>query len=241
MRNKNGKFKSLENFIKRVNPKDINKLQLEGLVKAGAFDELCNNRSSLFNSIPKLIQVNKKTWEEKESMQNNLFESDTDRNFETFNLEKGEEWSKNQILMNEFFSIGFYMSDHPLKEYNNYLRNSNTISFNEFMNGNDSSGIVAGTIMSIQEKKSIKGNPFAIIKFSDLNGEFELFLFSDLLIEKRNELKASNSFVLTLQKDNQNNGSINTRINIRNIVSIGDLVNTVHEKVTIEIKISLTL
>ena len=119
------------------------------------------------------------------------------------------------------------MSDHPLKEYNNYLRNSNTISFNEFMNGNDSSGIVAGTIMSIQEKKSIKGNPFAIIKFSDLNGEFELFLFSDLLIEKRNELKASNSFVLTLQKDNQNNGSINTRINIRNIVSIGDLVNTV--------------
>ena len=104
------------------------------------------------------------------------------------------------------------------------------------MNGNDSSGIVAGTIMSIQEKKSIKGNPFAIIKFSDLNGEFELYLFSDLLIEKRNELKASNSFVLTLQKDNQNNGSINTRINIRNIVSIGDLVNTVHEKVTIEIK-----
>ena len=43
----NGKFSSIKDFIKRVNPKDINKLQLEGLVKAGAFDELNNNRQSL--------------------------------------------------------------------------------------------------------------------------------------------------------------------------------------------------
>ena len=50
-RKKNGDFKSLEDFIKRVKPKSINKLQLEGLVKAGAFDELCKNRSfTLFNS-----------------------------------------------------------------------------------------------------------------------------------------------------------------------------------------------
>ena len=35
----NGEFKSINNFINRLNPKDINKLQLEGLVKAGAFDQ----------------------------------------------------------------------------------------------------------------------------------------------------------------------------------------------------------
>ena len=74
-RNKNGKFKSLEDFISRVNPKDINKLQLEGLVKAGAFDDLCADRSSLFHSIPKLIQTNKSNWEEKNSMQTNLFQN----------------------------------------------------------------------------------------------------------------------------------------------------------------------
>ena len=37
---KNGKFTSINDFLKRVNPKDMNKLQLEGLVKAGAFDNL---------------------------------------------------------------------------------------------------------------------------------------------------------------------------------------------------------
>ena len=45
----NGPFKSIKDFLNRVNPKDINKLQLEGLVKAGAFDNLNINRQSLFN------------------------------------------------------------------------------------------------------------------------------------------------------------------------------------------------
>ena len=58
-REKNGKFKSLMDFTKRVNPKDINKLQLEGLVKSGAFDKLEINRKGIFSSIPKLIQLNK--------------------------------------------------------------------------------------------------------------------------------------------------------------------------------------
>ena len=234
-REKNGKFASISEFIKRVNPKDINKLQLEGLVKAGAFDELCKSRSSLFDSIPKLIQLNKSIWEEKNSMQNNLFQENSDNNIEIFNLNKNKEWSNNEILMNEFNSIGFYMSDHPLKDYENYLKESKIISFNDFINSSDNSGIVAGTIMSIQEKKSIKGNPFAIIKFSDLKSEFELFLFSDLLIQKRHALKVANSFVLTLQKDTSSNGGLTRRINIKNIIDINELINTVHDKVTIEI------
>ncbi|KRO74179.1 MAG: DNA polymerase III subunit alpha, partial [Pelagibacteraceae bacterium BACL5 MAG-120813-bin20] len=47
----NGKFKSINDFLNRVSPKDINKLQLEGLVKAGAFDSINSNRQALFNSI----------------------------------------------------------------------------------------------------------------------------------------------------------------------------------------------
>ena len=55
--------------------------------------------------------------------------------------------------------------------------------------------------MSIQEKKVHKGTPYAIIKFSDKKGEFELFLFSEILIQNRDKLKESESFILTLQKD----------------------------------------
>ena len=63
------------------------------------------------------------------------------------------------------------MSDHPLKVYEKYFKESKIISFAEFTKRSDSNGVVAGTIMSIQEKKSIRGNPFAIIKFRDLQTE----------------------------------------------------------------------
>ena len=51
-----GKFKSFNDFIRRVDPKDVNKLQLEGLTKAGVFDEFDKDRNKIFTSIPKLIQ-----------------------------------------------------------------------------------------------------------------------------------------------------------------------------------------
>ena len=48
-------YENINDFINRVHPKEINKLQLEGLVKAGAFDNLNINRRSLYDSIPNLI------------------------------------------------------------------------------------------------------------------------------------------------------------------------------------------
>ena len=235
-REENGKFKSLNDFIKRVNPKDINKLQLEGLVKAGAFDDLEKNRVALLNSIPKLIQINKSLWEEKISNQNSLFSDNTPESSIILQLGKVKPWSSNEILMNEFHSIGFYMSDHPLKTYEDYFEKMKVISFNKFIENDDNSSLVAGTIMSIQEKKTSKGTPFAIVKFSDLKSEFELFLFSDQLILNRENLKAANSFVLTLQKDSSNNPAFANRINIKKLAPLSDFTKKDYEKVTIEVK-----
>ena len=89
--------------------------------------------------------------------------------------------------------------------------------------------------MSIQEKKSAKGTSFAIVKFSDNKGEFELFLFSDILINNRDKIKESESFVLTLQKDKPVNETSQRRINIRKIVSVEDIINKPYSKVTIEL------
>ena len=63
-RNLNGKFVSINDFINRVNPKDINKLQLEGLVKAGAFDKLNSNRQALFETIPGIIAKSKNIYQQ---------------------------------------------------------------------------------------------------------------------------------------------------------------------------------
>ena len=234
-RKKNGKFKTLNDFIKRANPKDINKLQLEGLVKAGAFDELFSDRESLLKAIPKIIQVNKTLWEEKTSNQTSLFSNKPENEETVFKIKNKEKVSKKDILLNEFQSIGFYMSDHPLNIYKDYFEELKIKSFLSYVESPETNGYVAGTIMSIQEKKSAKGTPFAIIKFSDLKSEYELFLFSDLLIANREKLKTANSFLITLQKDNSKDLINSRRINIKNIVPINNFIDKSYDNVIIEI------
>ena len=90
--------------------------------------------------------------------------------------------------------------------------------------------------MSIQEKKSAKGTPYVIIKFSDKKGEFELFLFAEILVSNRDKLKESESFVLTLQKDKVSDDLAKKRINIRKILSLNEVINKPYSKVTIELK-----
>ena len=58
-REKNGKYKSFTDFIRRVDPKDVNKLQLEGLVKAGAFDDIEKNRKNIFLNTKNYINYKK--------------------------------------------------------------------------------------------------------------------------------------------------------------------------------------
>ena len=94
---------------------NINKLQLEGLVKAGCFDEIEENRQSLYNSIPSLILKSKNIFENKIANQINLFEDKND-NEDTF-IEKTDDWMFEERLSKEFQSVGFFISDHPLNQF----------------------------------------------------------------------------------------------------------------------------
>ena len=109
------------------------------------------------------------------------------------------------------------------------------ISYNKFFESENNEGLVAGTIMSIQEKKSAKGTPYAIVKFSDQKGEFELFLFSENLIQNRDKLKESESFIITLHKEKVTSDITKQRINVKKILSIDNFINEPYSKVTIEL------
>ena len=234
-REKNGSFKSFINFINRVNAKDVNKLQLEGLVKAGVFDEFDKDRNKILNSIPKIIQKIKNINDDRESRQSNLFENN-DNISTDFEFLPSTSWRQKELLSEEFKSIGFYLTNHPLNEFEEIFNQLNIKSFNQFYENESTEGLVAGTIMSIQEKKSAKGTPYAIIKFSDKETEFELFLFAEILISNREKLKESESFVLTLQKDKFNGSNEKKRINIKKILNLEDVINKPYSKVTIELK-----
>ena len=235
IREKNGKFKSLVDFINRVDAKDVNKLQLEGLTKAGAFDEFDKDRNKIFTSIPKIIQQIKNINEDKDNNQTNLFESNENLN-SYFEFAPSIPWKQKELLSEEFKSLGFYISDHPLNEHKDIFDQLKIMSYDEFYKSDKNDCLVAGTVMSIQEKKSAKGTPYAIIKFSDNKGEFELFLFAEILVNNREKLKESESFILTLQKDTNSTSSLKRRVNIKKIINLADVLRRPFNKVVIELK-----
>ena len=193
---KDGKFKSLNDFLKRVNPKDINKLQLEGLVKAGAFDNLNQNRQSLFNSIPNFISKSKNIFENKSINQINLFEEK--ENEEDNIIQNIEDWKFEERLSKEFEAVGFFISDHPLNQFKDIFNDYNIIDYQNFNNNDYKDSNIAATLLKIQERKTAKGNSYAVLKLTDLGSVFELFIFSDILDLNREILKEGSSLILTL-------------------------------------------
>ena len=234
-REKNGLFKSFSDFVNRVDSKDVNKLQLEGLTKAGVFDDLDKNRGRIYDSIPKIIQQIKNVNDDKSNNQTSLFDN-SESLINKFEFISSTQWTQKTLLAEEFNSLGFYISNHPLSEYEEIFNQLEIISYEQFLNNDKNESLVAGTIMSIQEKKSAKGTPYAIIKFSDKIREFELFLFSEMLINNREKLKESESFVLTLQKEKTNVHAERRRINVKKLLLLESLINQPYSKVTIELK-----
>jgi DNA polymerase-3 subunit alpha len=221
---KNGEFKSINDFIKRVKPKDINKLQLEGLVKAGSFDNINSNRYALFNSIPNFILKSKSNFDNKVANQIDLFSSDEIKDEDI--VLQIEDWKFEERLSKEFEAIGFFISDHPLNQFKEIFDNYNIIDFNKFNSDKEiKANNIAATLLKIQEKKTQKGNTYAIIKLTDLRSVFELFIFSDVLESNRNLLVEGNSLIITLSKNIAEGENRFKRINVKKISSLKDLFN----------------
>jgi DNA polymerase-3 subunit alpha len=232
---KNGKFISINDFLKRINPKDMNKLQLEGLVKAGAFDSLNKNRQSLFDSIPNFILKTKNLFDNRSANQIDLFSDDETAQNDIIN--DIQDWKFEDRLSKEFEAVGFFISDHPLNQFTEIFDDYKIIDYSNF-NSNDEvkDANIAATLLKIQERKTAKGNTYAVLKLTDLYNVFELFIFSDILELNREILKEGNSIILTLVKNISNDENRFKRINVQKIASLKDLFSSPINEVSFNIK-----
>ncbi|MDB0038678.1 DNA polymerase III subunit alpha [Candidatus Pelagibacter sp.] len=234
-RMKNGKFQSINDFLNRVNPKDMNKLQLEGLVKAGAFDNLNKNRQSLFNSIPNFILKTKNIFDNKAANQIDLFsEEDVSENDIINDI---EDWKFEERLSKEFEAVGFFISDHPLNQFTEIFDDYKIKDYSHFNSGDDiKDANIAATLLKVQERKTAKGNSYAVLKLTDLTSVFELFIFSDILELNRETLIEGNSLILTLVKSISSDENRFKRINVQKITSLKDLFNSPINEVSFDVK-----
>ena len=132
-REKNGIFNSISNFLSRTESKNLNKLQLEGLIKSGSLDNLDQNRKKLYENVPDYIKQSKSSDKTNSDNQNLLFDKEFQEND---NLNKHNytiaDWDQNDKIKKEFESIGFFVGEHPLKSNLGILKQFKVLSYIDF-------------------------------------------------------------------------------------------------------------
>jgi len=205
------------------------------LVKAGAFDNIDNNRQALFNSIPNFILKIKSIYENKATNQIDLFTSDEKQDGEiVLNI---EDWKFEDRLSREFEAIGFFISDHPLNQFKEIFNDYNIVDYVKFnFDDNLKNANIAATLLKITERKNARGSSYGVIKFTDLTSVFELFIFSQTLELNREILVEGNSLIITLTKTISKDENKLKRINVQKIASLKDLFNKPVNEIIFNIK-----
>jgi DNA polymerase-3 subunit alpha len=201
-----GSYKTLADFINRLDSRVINKKQFEQLACAGAFDSIYPKRAQLYENIETLLRHAQTQADERSSGQVSLFGDDSGKGADLPPLREIPEWDMLEKLRYEFDAVGFYLSAHPLDTKTAQLERMKIIPFanlREEMDKRPSSRVqMAGIMIKKVEKVSAKsGNKFAFLQMSDATGVYEVMIFSETISKSRQHLEPGNALLLTVDAD----------------------------------------
>ena len=190
-------FADATDFATRVDPRQLNRMQLENLIKAGAFDRLEANRARLFAAAEAILRRAQSDQEEKASGQIGLFGGATSAP-EPLRLQDMPDWQPLERLAFEAEAIGFHLTAHPLDAYAQALRRLGVTATSQ-IEARAQAGIsrvkLAGTVIASKERITRTGSRMAWIRISDASGSTEVTFFSEVLSRSR-EILAQGSNVL---------------------------------------------
>lgn len=176
-RKENGHYSSLEDFLERVQDKDLNKTALECLAKVGAMDCFGYSRNELLQNVKNMRNYNKKIQEKMQTNQGSLFsQSSVDIDSEV-RMEEAKPASMEQKLKWEKELLGIYLSSHPFKDYQEELSDILT-PLGEIETLPKDEWVVTGGVIDDTDKKITKhGSPMMFSSIQDTTGKKEYLAF----------------------------------------------------------------
>ena len=191
-------FADLADFAARVDAKQINRVQLENLVRAGAFDSLDASRARVFGAAETILRRAHASAEERESGQTGLF-GGTGKP-EPLSLPDVPDWDPMERLGFEAEAIGFHLTSHPLDAYGAALRRLGVLASNQLETRAQSGPArvkLAGSVIACKERITRTGSRMAWVRLSDAGGSYEVTCFAEVLARARELLTAGASVLVT--------------------------------------------
>jgi len=196
-------FADLEDFADRVGSRQINKRQLEGLAKAGAFDGLEPDRVRALAAVEPIVARAVAATRERDAGQVGLFGDVAAAAPAPLQLPDTTPWSPVERLRHEYEAIGFYLSSHPLAAYAAALEAMDVVASAaveaRVTAGSAPEFRMAGVPLARRERTGNQGRRFAFVRLSDTGGTYEVVMFSDALAAGRALLDAGEPVLLTVE------------------------------------------
>jgi len=192
-REANVPYKNLDDFAERIDPKLLNRRQLESLAAAGAFDRLNPDRAAVHAAAEIILAHAAAAHDQRISGQGGLFGGAAESGVPPIRLPRAS-WTLAERMAAERDAFGFYFSAHPVDAQRHLLAAHKVRSFAELgalpapADGGRGQAMMAGLIEGTRWRTSAKGRRYMMATISDASGQYEATVFDD---EPSAELEAA--------------------------------------------------
>jgi len=193
-REHSGEYTSIFDFVKRVDLHLVNRKVIESLIKAGAMDSLPGDRAQKFETVDTALQFGQRYQAQKSDTQVDIFGSvsgGVESVISTPSLPETKPWGAQEKMRAEKELMGFYLTGHPLQNYEDVLNAFNNIDLTDPESLQNAETVkVGGLIADMKIHYTRRENKeMAFVTLEGLQGEAELVIFPDIFAEVRSFVK----------------------------------------------------
>jgi DNA polymerase-3 subunit alpha len=238
-RERGGPFASLEDFAARIDPRLLNRRQLESLAAAGAFDSIKPERASVFAGAETILAHAASAHEQRETGQAGLFGVNT-AEAAPIRLPREVSWTLAQRMAAERDAFGFYFSAHPVDAAKHLLAAHKVKTFAELAEvriaeGERVGATMAGLVEETRWRTSARGRRYMMATLSDSSGQFVATAFDDeATAPLEAAAKAGQCGLLTVELDRRA-GDETPRVTIKRIQPLNDLAKRTRLQMTVRV------
>jgi DNA polymerase-3 subunit alpha len=249
-RRAHGTFKSLDDLADRIDPRLLNRRQLESLAAAGAFDSIVADRAAVYGAAETILAHAASAHEARTSGQGGLFGGETNAGVQPIRLPKDARWSVAERMTAEKEAFGFYFSAHPTDRYRHVARSEGVRSFEQLTQmgapsepDRDERGRpvqrptmrMAALVEEARWRTSARGNRYLLATCSDASGQFIASSFDeDASTEMESAARSGACLLLSVEVDKRP-GEETPRITVRGAKPLDGLSSNARLRMDIEL------
>ncbi len=223
-----GPFKSLEDFADRIDPRLLNRRQLESLAGGGAFDEIESERAGVFASAEIILAHASSAADQRESGQGGLF-GDIAGGVAPIRIDRGVHWTLADRMAAEKESFGFYFSSHPTDQVRHLADANGARSFAALcslpapVDGGRVNSVMSALIEDARYRTSAKGKRYMMATCSDSSGQFIATCFDEMASGELEAAAKSGACALLRVELDWRAGEETPRVTVRGLQSYESL------------------